>query len=156
MSVTSKWTGGSSILKDHTAVNRVRSLADQKNRVRFSLSVTQTIRDVLLLVEERGNMSAYEDYICMLKTTAMDDDAFSQLIGQCKEAIQLLLPKYAHLVETVLGLAWLKRPQAIREEYKAFVLELLVTHNKYTRFAINRLVQCWVPEGERAAGYEIE
>lgn len=150
MSIISKKSlGGSSILRDHSSANRVRAVQDQKNKVRFSLNVTQSVTDVLNCVEQNGNVLAYDEYICMLTTTAMPDDTFRTLVVECKECIPMLQPKYVRLVETLLGLNWMNRPQQVIVEYKAFVVELLVTHNKYTRYAVNKLVQCWLPEGKR-------
>ena len=105
-------------------------------------------RDVINCVEENGNVVAYDEYICMLSTTAMDDNAFRRLMVESKECIPLLQPKYVRLVETLLNLNWLQRSQEVIDEYKAFIVELLVTHNKYTRYAVQKLVQSWLPDGE--------
>lgn len=150
MSIISKKSiGASSILRDHSSTNRARVVQEQKNKVRFSLNVTQSVADVLNCVEQNGNVLAYDEYICMLTTTALTDDTFRTLIVECKECIPLLQPKYVRLVETLLGLSWMHRPQHVVDEYKAFIVELLVTHNKYTRYAVNKLVQCWLPEGNK-------
>lgn len=149
MSIISKRTStSSSILRDHSSTNRARYTQEQKNKVRFSLSVNQNVAEILNCVEQNGNVLAYDEYICMLTTTALSDEAFRKLVLECKECIPLLQPKYVRLVETILGLPWMNREQAVLEEYKAFVVELLVTHNKYTRFAISKLVNCWIPEGK--------
>lgn len=149
MSIISKKSiGAASILRDHSSTNRARAVQEHKNKVRFSLNVTQSVADILNCVEQNGNVVAYDEYICMLTTTAMADDVFRSLIVECKECIPLLQPKYVRLVETLLSLNWISRPQEIINEYKSFIVELLVTHNKYTRFAVNKLVQLWLPDGE--------
>lgn len=145
--ISKKSSGASSILRDHSTTNRARLVQEQKNKVRFSLNVTQNVADVLNCVEQNGNVLAYDEYICMLNTTALSDDTFRTLIVECMECIPLLQPKYVRLVETLLGLSWMGRPQHVIEEYKQFIVELLVTHNKYTRFAVSKLIQCWLPEG---------
>lgn len=153
MSIISKKSiGAASILRDHSTSNRTRLVQEQKNKVRFSLNVTQNVAEVLNCVEQNGNVLAYDEYICMLSTTALTDDTFRTLIIECKECIPLLQPKYVRLVETLLGLSWLTRPQNVIEEYKQFIVELLVTHNKYTRFAVSKLVQCWLPDGKKKNG----
>lgn len=148
MSIISK-KSTASILRDHSSTNRTRFVQEQKNKVRFSLSVTKNVADILDSVEKSGNVIAYDEYICMLTTTALSDDTFRSLMVECKECIPLLQPKYVRLVETLLGLSWMQRPQHVVDEFKAFVVELLVTHNKYTRFAVTKLVQCWIPEGRK-------
>lgn len=150
MSIISKKSiGAASILRDHSSANRLRVVQEQKNKVRFSLNVTQSVADILNCVEQNGNVVAYDEYICMLNTTALSDEAFLRLITECKECIPTLQPKYVRLVETLLSLSWLTRPQHVIDEYKAFIVELLATHNKYTRFAVNQLVHCWLPGGKR-------
>lgn len=152
MSLASKRTS-TSILRDHGATNRDRATQENKNKVRFSVSVTKRIKDVLDGVEQDGNVAGYEEFICMLNTTAMSDEMFQDLIGQAKDCIQLLQPKFLRLIETILSFNWLDRPQGIRNEYKAFLVELLVTHNKYTRFAITKLVTNWIPDGMKIGCY---
>lgn len=175
--ISKKSVSAASILRDHSSTNRAKFAQEQKNKVnlhfitlalhtlfipykcsycfilvlfqvRFSLNVTQNVSDVLASVEQNGNVIAYDEYICMLTTTALTDDTFRALIVECKECIPSLQPKYVRLVETLLSLSWMDRPQHVIDEYKAFVVELLVTHNKYTRFAVGKLVQCWIPDGE--------
>ncbi|XP_059612056.1 RNA polymerase I-specific transcription initiation factor RRN3 [Phlebotomus argentipes] len=143
-----------SILKEHSSISRDRARLEAHNKVRFSLTSQKTVQDVLTKAID-GNFADYEEYITMMRTSALPDEAFLNTVRQSKECIHLLRPQFMGFVETLLSLNWTKRSAEIREEFKAFLLELLVTHNKYARIGIDKLVSTWIPEESAAASWPL-
>uniref|UniRef100_A0A1L8DFP2 Putative rna polymerase i specific transcription initiation factor rrn3 n=1 Tax=Nyssomyia neivai TaxID=330878 RepID=A0A1L8DFP2_9DIPT len=150
MSIISKRTSLTSILKDHSTVSRDRARQEAHNKVRFSLTSQKTVKDVFQKAID-GDFGDYEEYITMLKTSALTDEVFLNTIQQTRKCIHLLKPHFVGYIETVLSLKWTQRSKEIREEFKAFILELMVMHNKYARIGVEKLLSVWVPE-ENAAG----
>ncbi|GAB0096496.1 RRN3 [Sergentomyia squamirostris] len=153
MSVISERTV-QSILKDHSSVNRDRAVQDARNKVRFSITSQKKVHDVLTKALD-GDFLDYEEYITMMKTSVLTDTNFLVTLQQAKECIHLLKPQFMGFVETFLSLQWTHRSPEIREEYKAFLLELLVTHNKYARIGVEKLISTWIPEEKDAESWPL-
>ncbi|XP_055678921.1 RNA polymerase I-specific transcription initiation factor RRN3 [Lutzomyia longipalpis] len=152
MSIISKRTSLTSILKDHSTVSRDRARQDAHNKVRFSLTTQKSVKEIFQKANE-GDFADYEEYITMMKTSALSDDAFLNTVQQSRRCIPLLRPQFAGFVETLLSLKWAQRNKEIREEFKQFILELMVMHNKYARIGVDKLLSVWIPEENAAASW---
>lgn len=135
------------ILKSaNTSLNR-RKIHDRiKNTVQFQLISENGLRKVLEDAAKGENIGAYEDYIRAMRDVDLSDPDFGVLIKESRQCIELLKPKFTIFVETIINLNWINRNESLVIEYQKFLIDLLSMHNKYTSFALSKLIQFWIPK----------
>lgn len=134
------------ILKSaNTSFNRKRIHERIRNSVKFQLISENGLRKVLEDAAKGVNLNAYEDYIRAMRDVDLSDPDFGVLIKESRQCIELLRPKFTLFVETIIGLNWVNRNELLIIEYQKFLIDLLSEHNKYTSFALMKLIQFWIP-----------
>lgn len=130
-----------SILKNYVATNRDRIKQAINNKVRFELLRDQSLRKCLLnAADGSGGAKEYRDYVMMVRDDAISDADFLQAIQEGRDCVDLLKPKFTDLAQALISLNWLnKKPETILA-YQTFLLDLLSAHNKYTAYAVEKLV----------------
>lgn len=146
MSVYSASVATTPILKTaNTSINRKRIHDRIRNSVQFQLISENGLRKVLEDASRGENLTAYEDYIRAMRDVDLSDPDFGVLIKESRQCIELLKPKFTIFVETIINLNWMNRNEVLIIEYQKFLIDLLSEHNKYTSFAIMKLIQFWIP-----------
>lgn len=146
MSVYSASVATTPILKSaNTSINRKRIHERIRNSVQFQLISENGLRKVLEDAARGENLTAYEDYIRAMRDVDLSDPDFGVLIKESRQCIELLKPKFTIFVETLISLNWVNRNETLIVEYQKFLIDLLSEHNKYTSFAIMKLIQFWIP-----------
>lgn len=135
------------ILKSaNTSINRKKIHERIRNTVQFQLISENGLRKVLEDAARGENIAAYEDYINAMRDADLSDPDFGVLIKESRQCIELLKPKFTLFVETLIKLNWINRNEALIVEYQHFLIDLLSEHNKYTSFALSKLIQFWIPK----------
>lgn len=75
----------------------------------------------------------------------MQDTEFLRIFKDAHSVINQLSPKFSPLVETLLSVTWLQRSPECRKAYCDFCLGMLVAHNKYLEFGIEKIIKLWIP-----------
>ncbi|XP_055300185.1 RNA polymerase I-specific transcription initiation factor RRN3 isoform X2 [Sitodiplosis mosellana] len=148
MSVYSASMATTPILKSaNTSLNRKKIHERIRNTVQFQLISQNGLRKVLEDASKGINVGAYEDYIRAMHDVDLSDPDFGVLIKESRQCIELLKPhKFTLFVETLICLNWINRNETLIVEYQEFLIDLLSEHNKYTSFALSKLIQFWVPK----------
>lgn len=71
-----------------------------------------------------------------------------QIIEGSKNAISLLKPILTTYVEAIVNVNWLKGDLKVQNSYKSFVVELLISHNNYTKIVYSKLISYLIPDGK--------
>lgn len=146
MSICSGSVATTPILKTaNTSLNRKKIHERIRNTVKFQLISENGLRKVLEDAAKGENIGAYEDYIRAMQDADLSDPDFGVLIKESRQCIELLKPNFNVFVETIIGLNWVNRSKALIIEYQNFLIDLLSEHNKYTKFALTKLIQFWQP-----------
>lgn len=146
MSVYSASMATTPILKSaNTSLNRKKIHERIRNSVQFQLISENGLRKVLEDAAKGENIGAYEDYIRAMRDVDLSDIDFGVLIKESRQCIELLKPKFTIFVETLISLNWINRSETLIVEYQKFLIDLLSEHNKYTNFALTKLIQFWIP-----------
>lgn len=146
MSVYSASVATTPILKSaNTSINRKRIHEKIRNSVQFQLISENGLRSVLEDAAKGENLNAYEDYIRAMRDADLSDPDFGILLKESRQCIELLKPKFSVFVETLINLNWMNRSEALVIEYQQFLIDLLSAHNKYTSFALMKLIKFWIP-----------
>lgn len=147
MSVYSASMATTPILKSaNTSLSRKKIHERMRNSVQFQLISENGLRKVLEDAARGENIGAYEDYIRAMRDVDLSDPDFSVLIKESRQCIELLKPKFTIFVETLISLNWINRSEPLIVEYQKFLIDLLSEHNKYTSFALSKLIQFWIPK----------
>ncbi|XP_061397691.1 RNA polymerase I-specific transcription initiation factor RRN3 [Musca vetustissima] len=146
MSVITSRTSLSSILKTYTPAEREKTKAAIMNKVRFEMPRQKGILEVVKAVEERQNFEAMNEFVAFLTENDLDDTEFISIFNDARTIVNQLSPKFTHLVEALLSQQWTNRSQETRKAYSEFCLDILVAHNKYLQFGINKLINHWIPQ----------
>lgn len=147
MSVYSASMTTTPILKTaNTSLNRKKIHERIRNTVQFQLISENGLRKVLEDAAKGENIGAYEDYIRAMRDVHLSDPDFGVLIKESRQCIELLKPKFTIFVETLISLNWINRNETLIVEYQKFLIDLLSEHNKYTNFALSKLIQFWIPK----------
>lgn len=147
MSIYSASMATTPILKSaNTSLNRKKIHERIRNSVQFQLISENGLRKVLEDAAKGENVGAYEDYIRAMRDVDLSDPDFGILIKESRQCIELLKPKFTLFVETIISLNWINRNETLIVEYQKFLIDLLSEHNKYTTFALSKLIQFWVPK----------
>lgn len=146
MSIYSASMATTPILKStNTSINRKKIHERIRNSVQFQLISENGLRKVLEDAAKGENIEAYEDYIRAMRDVQLSDVDFGVLIKESRQCIELLKPKFTIFVETLISLNWINRNESLIVEYQTFLIDLLSEHNKYTSFALTKLIQFWIP-----------
>lgn len=147
MSLYSASLSTTPILKSaNTSLNRKKVHERIRNTVQFQLISENGLRRVLEDAARGENIGAYEDYIRAMRDVDLSDPDFGVLIRESRHCIELLKPKFTIFVETIISLNWINRNESLIVEYQKFLIDLLSEHNKYTSFALSKLIQFWIPK----------
>lgn len=147
MSVYSASMATTPILKSaDTSLSRKKIHERIRNSVQFQLISENGLRKVLEDAARGENIGAYEDYIRAMRDVDLSDPDFSVLIKESRQCVELLKPKFTIFVETLISLNWINRSEPLIVEYQKFLIDLLSEHNKYTSFALSKLIQFWIPK----------
>lgn len=147
MSVYSASMATTPILKTANSTLNRKKIHDRiRNSVQFQLISENGLRKVLEDAAKGENIGAYEDYIRAMRDVDLSDPDFGVLIRESRQCIELLKPKFTVFVETLINLNWVNRSEALIIEYQNFLIDLLSEHNKYTTFALTKLIQFWQPK----------
>lgn len=141
---------GSDAGNHHTSILKAKKSRDlireSINRVRFELLANRSLHKVLLGVEAADPTARrdYDDYLRMIRDECISEADFMSAIQESRECIALLV-KYKELAQALLSLDWLRQPPEAAAQYQLFLIDLLTSHNKYTRFAVRQLIGALVP-----------
>lgn len=135
-----------SILKSaNSALNRKKIHERIRTNVQFKLMNANGLRKVLDDANSGQNLDAFGDYIRAMRDGDLSDVDFSLIIRESKECVELLSPKFEVFVHSLITLNWLKRSELHIIEYQSFLIDLLSQHNTYTKYALQCLIEYWVP-----------
>lgn len=134
-----------SILKNYAQTSREHVKQAATNKVRFDLLKDSNLRTVLEDAISKVNLKAYDDYLGMIKDEQISETDFMAAIQESREVIDLLKPKFFIFVEALISMNWTKKSEAAILEYHKFLIDLLSAHNRYTQFAIKKLILYWIP-----------
>lgn len=139
------FTSKTSILKHYAAQNRDKIKQAANNKVRFELLKEKCLRKLIENVEYDNNVNDYHEYMAMIKDADISEIDFISALQESRNCIELLKPKYEELVNALISLDWPQQRDTTVIEYQKFLIDLLSAHNKYTKFAIKKLVSYLVP-----------
>lgn len=150
MSVYSASMATTPILKSaNTSLNRKKIHERIRNTVQFQLISENGLRKVLDDASKGVNIVAYQDYMRAMHDADLSDADFGVLIKESRQCIELLKPHaFTPFVETIINLNWINRNEMLIVEYQKFLIDLLSEHNKYTSFALSKLLQFWIPKSD--------
>ncbi|XP_005191275.1 RNA polymerase I-specific transcription initiation factor RRN3 [Musca domestica] len=146
MSVITSRTSLSSILKTYSPAEREKTKANIMNKVRFEMPKQKGILEVVKAVEERQHFEAMNEFVAFLTENNLDDTEFISIFTDARSIVNQLSPKFTLLVEALLSQNWTIRSLEARKAYCEFCLDILVAHNKYLQFGINKLINLWIPQ----------
>ncbi|XP_023296481.2 RNA polymerase I-specific transcription initiation factor RRN3 [Lucilia cuprina] len=138
-------TSLSSILKTYSPSERDKTKNAIINKVRFEMPLQKGILQVVAAVEERKNFEQMEEFVSFLIESNLEDNEFLRIFNDAYTVIHQLSPKFSPLVEALLSITWIKRSAECRKAYGDFCLGMVVAHNKYLEFAIEKLIKLWIP-----------
>lgn len=141
VSVISSGSCTPSILK--VAGNRSRAV---QQRVRFQLP--NDLRAILLDFINEKSLKPYEELVCILKDSEIQDEDLCELLRKSRDCISLLKQDLRHFVEAILNLKWVHRTDKAVREFQGFVLDLLSAHTYYTKYALDKLVTSFKPDDD--------
>ncbi|XP_064415086.1 RNA polymerase I-specific transcription initiation factor RRN3 isoform X2 [Latimeria chalumnae] len=112
-----------------------------RKAVRFGGSVT----DVLMKYKE-GDSTDYELLKHQLFDPDIKDDQIINWLQEFRNAVNYLTKDFEQLVTIVLKLPWLDRSQDVREEYLAFLGNLVSAQTVYLRACLSMVISKFVPQ----------
>ncbi|XP_066993882.2 RNA polymerase I-specific transcription initiation factor RRN3 isoform X2 [Anabrus simplex] len=131
----------SSILKNPSLIG-CRNTSD--NRVHFKLPSNLEIvfRDAV----NGSDVKQYEDLICALKNSVIKDGQLFSFLREVRRNVAMLDETLYKFVDELLRLKWAHRSHSCSVEYEAFLIDLLSTHNYYTKKVLEGLVNIFLSE----------
>ncbi|KAM7352486.1 RNA polymerase I-specific transcription initiation factor RRN3 homolog Tif-IA [Cochliomyia hominivorax] len=138
-------TSLSSILKTYSPSERDKAKNAIINKVRFEMPKQKGILEVVKAVEERKNYEQMNEFVGFLNENVLEDSEFLRIFNDAHTVINQLSPKFSSLVEALLALSWTQRSVECRKAYCDFCLGMLVAHNKYLEFGIEKIIKLWIP-----------
>lgn len=134
----------SSILKTPSIKSRLSS-AKTPTKVRFQLNLSKKLRGTLQQYINRENVRDYENLVISIRDAELLDSDLSELLSEATKCISLLNQDLRLFAEALLSLKWTHRSPDVIAEYQSFLLNLLSAHNYHAKYAIEKLVQNFLP-----------
>ncbi|XP_065358254.1 RNA polymerase I-specific transcription initiation factor RRN3 [Calliphora vicina] len=138
-------TSLSSILKRYSPSERDKTKNAIINKVRFEMPKQKGLLEVVTAVEERKNFELMNEFVNFLNENMLEDTEFLRIFNDAYTVINQLSPKFSPLVEALISQLWTKRSPECRKVYCDFCLGMVVAHNKYLEFGIEKLIKLWIP-----------
>lgn len=138
-------TQRTSILKNYASSNRDKIKQTISSKVRFELLRDHSLRKCLEGVEENGDLHGYREFLTMIRDEHIGDNDFMLALQEGRDCVDLLIPKFSDLAHALISLDWLRRSDEVILEYQKFLIDLLSRNNKYTKYAVIKLISNMVP-----------
>lgn len=142
MSISTQRT---SILKNYATSTRDKVKQSISSKVRFELLRDHSLRKCLEGVEQDGDFHGYREFLFMIRDEQIGETDFMMALQEGRECVDLLKPKFSDLAHALISLDWLRRGEKVILEYQKFLIDLLSRDNKYTKYAVTKLVSNMVP-----------
>lgn len=133
----------SSILKTPTI--KSRHLLKTPTKVRFVLPHDKKVREILDNFVKGENVRDYENLVLLIRDSELTEDDIRNLLLEATHCISLLGHELRLFVEAILCLQWTNRSKGVVSEYQSFLFNLLSAHNYHAKYAIDCLVQNFLP-----------
>lgn len=138
-------THRTSILKNYATSTRDKIKQSISTKVRFELLRDHSLRKLLEGVEEDGDIHGYREFLYMIRDEQIGENDFMLALQEGRDCVDLLKPRFSDLAHALISLDWLRRSDEVILEYQKFLIDLLSRDNKYTKFAVTKLVSNMVP-----------
>lgn len=99
-------------------------------------------------VLESQDLVEYQKFLSFIHEERCDEEELLAIISESRNCVGLLSFNFRAYIETLLNLNWQKRSDKFTEEFKCFIVDLVVAHNKYCAVVISMLVARFVPNEE--------
>ncbi|XP_033022990.1 RNA polymerase I-specific transcription initiation factor RRN3 [Lacerta agilis] len=111
-----------------------------RKTVRFGGTLTD-----ILLKYQKGETTEFDLLKHQLLDSDIKDDQIINWLGEFRSSVTLLTKEFEQLVSILLRVQWLKRSQAVVEEYLAFLSNLVSAQTIYLRPCLAMIVSHFVP-----------
>ncbi|XP_028562044.2 RNA polymerase I-specific transcription initiation factor RRN3 [Podarcis muralis] len=111
-----------------------------RKTVRFGGTLTD-----ILLKYQKGETTEFDLLKHQLLDPDLKDDQIINWLGEFRSSVTLLTKEFEQLVSILLRVQWLKRSQAVVEEYLAFLSNLVSAQTIYLRPCLAMIVSHFVP-----------
>lgn len=71
-----------------------------------------------------------------------------KIVSEAIESVPLITKDHILLVQTLLGVRWIRRSEDIIELYHKFILSLLTSKNDFLLLCLSKIIECFIPDGE--------
>lgn len=138
------------------SLSRCSSLSQSKSKLsntpksankvlRFKLPHDSRIKDILEKYVSGEYTREYELLVCSIRDNDLADQEILSLLKEVTECVSMMNQNLRLFVEAILVLKWTHRSETVKDQYKSFLINLLCAHNYHTKFAIDQLVQNFIP-----------
>ncbi|XP_017111289.1 RNA polymerase I-specific transcription initiation factor RRN3 isoform X2 [Drosophila elegans] len=145
MSLYTRKTGVTSILKTFSGEDRQRAKAVAANKVRFSTPKEKGLAESVRVAVEEGNFHLVKEFAYFLRESELTDDEVLLIIKDAKRIVHNLTSDFVNIVEALLSLNWKNRSSEIIEAYTEFWIDIMVAHNRYLPVGVSKLIIHWIP-----------
>lgn len=116
-----------------------------KKVLRFQMPHNTRVKDILEKYVSGENTREYEQLICSIRDNVFEDQEIISLLNEARECVSMLNQNLRLFVEAIIILKWTHRSETVKDNYRSFLATLLCAHNYHTKFAMDQLVQSFIP-----------
>ncbi|KAH8241230.1 hypothetical protein KR032_002955 [Drosophila birchii] len=145
MSVYTRKTGATSILKPFSGADRERAKTAAANKVRFATLREIGLAESIRLAVEDANFHLVHEFTYFIRESDLGDDEILNVLTDARKIVHHLNPDFINVVEALMSLNWKKRNLVIIQAYTDFCVDIMVAHNRYLPIGICKLIVHWIP-----------
>lgn len=121
------------------------SVGVSRKVLRFQLPHSDRVKSILQSYLSGENLKEYEQLVLSIRDDEFQDNEILSLLEEASQCVSLLNQDLRLFVEALLVLKWAHRSNNLVKQYQSFLVNLLSAHNYHVKFAMDQLVQNFLP-----------